>query len=241
LESVFHEVLTTTKPSKLDKEDPVVAAISGLARFSAFYLHLSDELLSAGRTREAEESREKARLVLESLQTQLAGNSELLPHVYGETAVAFMKNGKPREAKEFCRKLLEQGTPKIGGACNNVAWFLATAEIPAHRDPALAIELAKKAVESDPQSGNYQNTLGVARYRAGDWKQAVSDLEKSISLGNSTSFNFFFLAMAHWQLGNKEDARQSYEQAISRTNRGNEELLRFQAEAEELMKLPERK
>ena len=155
--------------------------------------------------------------------------------------MALMKAGQPQQAKELARKLLDQMTPKTGGFCNNVAWFLATAEVPAHRDPALAIELAKKAVELDPKSGQYHNTLGIAAYRAGDWKQAISVLEKSVSLSKAgDSYNWFFRAMAHWQLGHKEEARSWYDQAVQwmeKNDPKNEWLGRFRVEAEKLLEL----
>jgi serine/threonine protein kinase len=233
-ESVFREVLTTTKASTFKEDDPVLAAVRGLAQFSRFYLHLSQALASAGKTKEAEESRQKAALVLEGLQSQLAGDPDLLPYVYSYGAVALTKAGQLQQANELCRKLLlDQGSPKTGAAQNHLAWFLATAEVPAHRDPALAVQLAKKAVESNPQSGSYRNTLGVARYRAGDWKQAISDLK------GGHSYDWFFLALAHWQTGNKEEARKCYDRAVECTTE-NEELRRFRAEAAELLGVKEK-
>jgi serine/threonine protein kinase/Tfp pilus assembly protein PilF len=239
LESVFRQVLTATKPSKLNYEDPALVAARGLVRFSEFYRHLGHEFAAAGKAKEAEESRRKANLALESLQSEVAGKPDLLPYVYSDGAVALMKRGQAERAKELRRKLLDQGTPKSGGAHNNLAWYLATAEAPAHRDPDLAVELAKKAVESDPQSSSCRNTLGVARYRAGDWKQAISDLEQSVSLGKGgTGYDWFFLAMAHWQLGEKDEARKWYSRAVQWMDKyqpANEELRRFRAEAEELL------
>ena len=79
-----------------------------------------------------------------------------------------------------------------------------------------AVELAKKAVELAPKQGTFWNTLGVAHYRAGDWKAAVAALEKSEELRNGgDSFDWFFLAMAHWQLGEKDEARKWYDQAVA--------------------------
>ena len=46
--------------------------------------------------------------------------------------------------------------------------------------------------------------------------------------------------MAHWQLGHKEEARKWYDQAVGwmeTNNPRNEELLRFRAEAAELLKI----
>jgi eukaryotic-like serine/threonine-protein kinase len=78
LESFFHHVLATTKPSRLDEEDPALAALHGLARFNRFYLHLADGFVSAGKLNEADEARRKATQVVEKLQTELADKPDLL-------------------------------------------------------------------------------------------------------------------------------------------------------------------
>ena len=56
--------------------------------------------------------------------------------------------------------------------------------------------------------------------------------------GADLSCNAFFLAMAHWQLGEKEKARDWYDKAATWMD-GNihyhEELVRFRAEAAELL------
>ena len=86
------------------------------------------------------------------------------------------------------------------------------------------------------------NTLGVAHYHAVNWKAATVALKKSDELlkGNELSFNAFFLAMAHWQLGNKDEARKWYDQAVGWMEKNkphDEELRRFRAEAEALLKI----
>jgi WD40 repeat protein len=129
---------------------------------------------------------------------------------------------------------------------NNLVWPLATSPDPRLRDPSRAVELAKQAVELAPQEGGHWNTLGIAQYRAGDWKAAITALEKSMELlsGQQESFNTFFLAMAHWQLGDKDEARRWYDQAVEWTDKHqpkNEDLRRFRAEAAELMGLNEKK
>jgi uncharacterized protein HemY len=83
------------------------------------------------------------------------------------------------------------------------------------------------------------NTLGVAQYRKGDWKAAVEALMKSAQLRNGgDSFDFFFLAMAHWELNEEEEARAWYDRAVAWMDRNapqNEELQRFRAEAATLL------
>ena len=123
---------------------------------------------------------------------------------------------------------------------NNLAWFLTTCPEAKFRDAAKALPLAKKAVELEPRSWAYWNTLGVAYYRAGHWQLTVSSLERTIELHQQggTAFDFFFLAMAHWKLDQKETARKLYDQAVQWMEKNaaqNEELRRFRAEAEQLL------
>ena len=138
-------------------------------------------------------------------------------------------------------------TPNSAEAHNNLAWFLATCPEPKLLNPKRAVGLARKATELARKEGNFFSTLGVAHYRAGNCKAAIEALEKSGQLRNGgDAFDFFFLAMAHWQLGEKEKAREWYQKGIEWTeknqklleqkNRWAEELHRFRAEAEELLK-----
>jgi serine/threonine protein kinase/tetratricopeptide (TPR) repeat protein len=99
---------------------------------------------------------------------------------------------------------------------SSVALFLANVPDPAQRRPLRAIELARKATELSPQFHGAWNTLGVAHYRAGNWKAAVAALEKSASLSiGDDPYDRFFLAMAQWQLGNQEEARRQYDLGVA--------------------------
>jgi hypothetical protein len=96
---------------------------------------------------------------------------------------------------------------------SSLAWFLATASDPKLRDRPRAVELAAKAAELSPMEPNYRGTSGMARYRTGDWKGALADLEKAIDLcgtdnANSSS-NGVFLAIVYWRLGEKDLLRHS--------------------------------
>ncbi len=126
---------------------------------------------------------------------------------------------------------------------NNVAWALVASADPAARNTGRALELAKKMVELVPDEDAFWGTLAVAHYRAGDWKAAVAALEMQIELQKGgNSFDFVFLAMAHWQLGHKDEARRWYAQAVEWTeknNTDNEGLRGFRAEAAELLGITE--
>ena len=161
---------------------------------------------------------------------------------------ALVIHGKPEETLAAWREGIAKAQemirtqPRDAGAYNFLAWFLANAADPDLRQPAQAVELATKAVELAPKEGAMWNTLGVARYRNGQWKEAITALEKSVELGKrGGASDWLFLAMAHWQVGNKEEARRWYDKAIEwmeKRKSKNEELLRFRAEAEELLGIP---
>lgn len=122
---------------------------------------------------------------------------------------------------------------------NNLAWYLVTAPNHAARNPSRALELAMKAVELAPRSWASWNTLGVARYRNGDWEAAretlMSALEKN---SGDNAFDCYFLAMTLWRLGQRQVARQWLERAEEwrlRNRPDDIELLRFRTEAEQLV------
>jgi hypothetical protein len=129
--------------------------------------------------------------------------------------------------------------PKYAAPHNNMAWLRATCPDAKHRDPKQAVELAQKAVELAPKVWGYWNTLGAAYYRNGDWRAAVTALRKSTELQNGdNSFDSFFLAMAHGQLGEKAEARAWYAKAITWMDKHkpeDKELRRFRAEAAQLL------
>jgi len=135
--------------------------------------------------------------------------------------------------------------PKNADGHNELAWLLATHPNPKARDPRRAVELAKKAVELAPKVGMFWNTLGVARYRAGAWKAALAALEKSMELGHGgDSIDWFFLAMSHEKLGDKEKARQWYDRAVEWMDKNqatNEELRSFRAEAAQVLGVDKKK
>jgi tetratricopeptide (TPR) repeat protein len=153
-------------------------------------------------------------------------------------------SGREEEACKIYHKVLEF-KPETPDGQNYLAFALAACPDPRFGDRKLALDLAKRAVEQAPDTGYIWNTLGLAHYRNGNWREAVAALEKSMRLGSGgDSFDRFFLAMAHWKLGDKEQARKWYSLAIqwmenneqhSRTEELRQDLARFHAEAATLL------
>jgi Flp pilus assembly protein TadD len=133
-------------------------------------------------------------------------------------------------------------------ALDAVAWALATGPCPRVCDPRRAVTLARKSVALEPKNSDFWNTLGVAKYRAGDWKGAVEALARAAKLRKEgDDFTHLFLAMAHWQLGEKEKARACYDKAVAWAEKnhnflaviywhlGSKERAPFRAEAAALL------
>jgi eukaryotic-like serine/threonine-protein kinase len=93
--------------------------------------------------------------------------------------------------------------------------------------------------QSAAENPVFWNALGMAYYRAGNWTEAIAALKKAMDLRTGgNSHDWFFLAMAHWKTGNKEEARKWYDQAVEWMEKNQpkiEYLRRFRAEAEELL------
>ena len=107
---------------------------------------------------------------------------------------------------------LQPDTPFI---LDKLAWRLTSCPDEKVRDPHAAVEFAKRAVKLAPQDGVYLNTLGVAQYRAGDWKPAFDALRKARELpGGAGDFNEFFLAMCYWRQGDHDAVRKWYAKGV---------------------------
>src|SRR5262249_37928176 len=128
------------------------------------------------------------------------------PEAYYRRAGAYIQLRRYREAQADYEKLLELA-PGSALVHNDLSWLLATCPDPTVRDPARAVPLAQRAAQLQEQVGNTWNTLGVAHYRAGNWKAAIEALDKSRAFRQGgDAFDFLFLAMACWQLGQKDEA-----------------------------------
>src|SRR5262249_7327501 len=97
---------------------------------------------------------------------------------------------------------------------NTIAWTCALGP-EALPDLKPAVELARRAVRANERAYATRNTLGTILYRAGQYKDAVAELNEAIKLNNKggTAADFLFLAMAHHRLGQADEARQWLDRA----------------------------
>jgi tetratricopeptide (TPR) repeat protein len=153
----------------------------------------------------------------------------------------YLRTGQRDKAAEDYRKAGQKPEQ-----ANRLARELATSPNLLHREPRLAVELAKQAVRQAPGEAMYWNTLGVTHYRLGEWEAAIQTLEEAEKRAPGTylGFNAFFLTMCYQQLDDTARAKNYYDRAVRwcQENEGKlstqqeQELRAFRAEAEALLK-----
>lgn len=125
---------------------------------------------------------------------------------------------------------------------NALARRLATPERGESTERQRAVELAEKACVNFPNESSFWSTLGVARYRVGDYGSAREAFRKSMELRpQGDSLDWFFLAMTHRRLGSNDEAQRWYDKAVELMQTkapGVHELAAIRREAEALLILP---
>ncbi len=107
---------------------------------------------------------------------------------------------------------------------NNTSWMIARESRRPAEDYRRALRYAEAACRLAPRESSFINTLGVARYRAGKYRDALADLTRSMKLnaqqfGGSIPADLAFLAMTRHRLGRRDEAREALGQlreAVSR-------------------------
>jgi len=173
-----------------------------------------------------------------TLRTAIRLKSDYAMSHYNLGGVLYRK-GRAGEAVAELRETIRLQND-YGQAHHRLAWLLATAADPALRDPAAALRSAEKAVALASTAANW-TVLGLAQYRVGDYKAAVAALERSMTLhSGGDASEWFFLAMSHAMLGDKDTARAWYDRAARwmDTNQSmDEEYRRIRAEAAQVLKV----
>jgi len=222
--------------------DPAVRLESGRA-----YLVLASIYGLEARKQEAQDACGQAIAILDQLSAEfpcevlyrweVAFSHHVLGLILQETDCAAEAQAEFRRATQGYREARRQGWEVRG--INNYAWFLATCPQLEFRDPAEAVVLAQEAAAYAPRCGNVWNTLGAAYYRTGNWQAAIDALKKSMEYrAGGDSSDWFFLAMAHYQLGDRAQADSWFNKALQDIQRNVvifESLANYRAEAAALL------
>ncbi|MHC4818461.1 MAG: tetratricopeptide repeat protein, partial [Planctomycetota bacterium] len=160
-------------------------------------------------------------------------------YAHHRLGVALAKKGQYMSAIRECQEALVL-EPDYGYCLQTLAWIYASCPMKSYRNPKMALELAERLakLESYPQTDTLQ-ILGLARYRMRNYEGAVDALENSVQArAGGDAWDWYFLAMGRWQLGNKKTARRWLAKAQAWTDENaprDAKLQRFRAEAEELI------
>ena len=106
------------------------------------------------------------------------------------------------------------------------AWILVHAPAK-YQNAAEALAYAKKGMTPDTKIFLFWGVLGMAHYRNAEWTEAIMALKKAIELASESNkssgdhvIHLLGLAMSHWQLGNKQEAREAFNGAMDLLNKG---------------------
>jgi tetratricopeptide (TPR) repeat protein len=118
-------------------------------------------------------------LVAHREAVRLDPNNAILWLQLGQT---YEKMGRGEDALESLQKGLE-ADPGNAGILNHMAWFYATTEAPALRDPAKALAYAQRAVEaSNGKDANFLDTLAEAYYANQEFDEAIKTEERALEI-----------------------------------------------------------
>ena len=235
-QKLFEEVLEARK-RVLPKDHP------------STLISMNNLAIAYGKLNRHEESKKLFEEVLEARKRVLPKDDPSTLTSMNNLAISYGKLNRHEESKKLYEEVLEaqkrvlpKDHPRTLQSMNKLAWLLATASDVRLQDPQRAVDLAAQAVEKSPTEWSFLQTLGVARYRNRDWIGAIADLEKSMSQGQAEDSDKalfgFFLAMAQWQLGAKDKAREWYDKSVqwmAKSKKDDAELKRFRAEAAALL------
>ena len=181
-------------------------------------------LFALGRTQEAEDALRRRLTLVRKLASDHPGTPPFPNHLTWasyDLGLLLQATGRPEEAAELFRggisALEELAAKPPDNASDKIeaSWALSICPAPQFRDPSRAVAFAKQGLQRFPVKPNNWRNLGVAEYRLGEWQAAIDAFRKANELENGAeNWDLFFLAMAHWQLGDKGRAGKLYEQGV---------------------------
>ena len=145
-------------------------------------------------------------------------------------ALVQLAQGDSKGYRKACEELLERlGQTDDPVTANCVAWTLSIAP-DATTNLDRPVQLAEKAVASDPKNFAYLRTLGAALYRVGQFDVAVKRLNEATENQSPEgtiymAYKWLFLAMAHHRLGHAGEARKWLDKAVGRIDQLTKENL----------------
>jgi tetratricopeptide (TPR) repeat protein len=77
-----------------------------------------------------------------------------------------------------------------------------------------ALEMAKKAVEAQPDNTSYLDTIGWVHFRLGRYREAETYLQKAVSKGEASAVVYEHLGDVYYKLNEMEKAQEQWKAAL---------------------------
>ena len=156
--------------------------------------------------------------------------------------VAYLAAGKSPQYRRVCEQALGDFAASSDPASVNAVARLGTLTPGAIEKAQQLVELAEVPVLVNPKLWHYTESLGAARYRAGQFKEAVAALDKASKQrpGGGTIQTKLYLVMAHHRLDHADTAKTLLGEALAAAEKAGAlvwnqrveiDLLRREAEA----------
>src|SRR5215831_6549752 len=132
-----------------------------------------------------------------------------------EACEAYLLSGDPAGYRNLCQALIGKAGEKLEPFDYFVLARCGGLSPASEVAPSRLIDCAKKALESGTAPW-YLHALGLAHYRAGEFEEAIKQLEQSNASGwsdEAKSQNWLVLAMAHARAGRPDPAHECLERA----------------------------
>lgn len=129
--------------------------------------------------------------------------------VYSTLGIAYDRIGKPVESQRNYEEALKLD-PENALVLNNLAYSLS------ERDQQLerCLEMAKIAVEKEPNNGAYLDTMGWIYFKLGNYEEARIWIEKALSAGRESPAVLEHLGDVYHKLGKREKALEYWQRAL---------------------------
>jgi serine/threonine-protein kinase len=138
-------------------------------------------------------------------------------------ALALERVGRIREAIDAYADAA-RANPSDRRSHTALTWLLATAESDELRDPARAVEHARKAVELAPDDAGQLELLGIALFVDNEYDEARDALERTLGIAGDEGGGLLFLALVQARLGESDEARITYSRAREHLDRISADL-----------------
>ncbi|MBV9491355.1 MAG: tetratricopeptide repeat protein, partial [Verrucomicrobia bacterium] len=152
----------------------------------------------------------------------------------GNRADAELALGKRSDYLEICRQCCEIALKKHEAHASNTAAWLCSLVPGAPGDLQALISLMRETTQENPKGYAYRSTLGSILYRAGEYQEAITTLRAAMTMRplnsvdssssakaldhdqDGTAWEWVFLAMANFRLGDRTAANKWLKQVADR-------------------------